>query len=134
MPATKTFSYEALDAAGALVKGKIDSESADSAATSLASQRLVPLSVTGSGEGLNREFKLPGIGGRTKLKDLAVYSRQFASMTGSGLTLLRALGILEEQTSAPKLKAATHPGAAGRRGRREPVAARWRGTRTSSRS
>ena len=33
-------------------------------------------------------------------------SRQFASMTASGLTMLRALGILEDQTERPKLKAA----------------------------
>jgi type IV pilus assembly protein PilC len=33
-------------------------------------------------------------------------SRQFASMSSAGLTLLRSLGILEEQTAKPKLKAA----------------------------
>jgi type IV pilus assembly protein PilC len=104
--ATKTFSYEALDAAGTLLKGKIESESAEAAATSLADQRLVPLSVAGAGEGMNRELKLPGFGGRTSLKDLAVLSRQFASMTSSGLTLIRALAILEDQSVKPKLKQA----------------------------
>ncbi|MBV9823152.1 MAG: type II secretion system F family protein, partial [Actinobacteria bacterium] len=103
---TKTFSYEALDASGTLLKGKIDSESAEAAATMLADQRLVPLSVAGSGEGLQKELRIPGFGGRTSLKDLAVLSRQFASMTSSGLTLLRALSILEDQTVKPKLKAA----------------------------
>jgi type IV pilus assembly protein PilC len=104
--ATTTFSYEALDASGVLVKGKIDSESSDAAASSLANQRLVPLSISGAGTGMNKELKLPGIGGRTRLKDLAVFARQFASMTSSGLTLLRALAILEEQTSRPKLREA----------------------------
>ena len=33
-------------------------------------------------------------------------SRQFASMTTSGLTMLRSLAILEDQTTKPKLKAA----------------------------
>jgi type IV pilus assembly protein PilC len=101
--ATKTFTYEAIDGAGALVNGKIDSESADAAANSLAGQRLIPLSVQATGQGVHKELKIPGIGGRTSLKDLAVFSRQFASMTSSGLTLLRALGILEEQTTKPKL-------------------------------
>jgi type IV pilus assembly protein PilC len=35
---------------------------------------------------------------RVKLKDLAVFSRQFATMINSGLSLLRALNILSEQT------------------------------------
>lgn len=104
--ATKTFSYEALDASGALVKGKIDSESSDAAATALANQRLVPMSIAGAGTGLQKEIKLPGFRGGTSLKDLAIFARQFASMTSSGLTLLRALAILEEQTSKPKLREA----------------------------
>src|SRR5579875_767207 len=106
MTAMKTFSYEALDKAGAIVKGKIESDSADSAAKSLTSQQLVPLEVIGEGQGLNREIKIPGLGGRTTLKDLAVFSRQFASMTSSGLTLLRSLAILEEQTDKPRFKEA----------------------------
>jgi len=104
--ATRTYAYEAIDASGAIVKGKIDSDSADAAAKSLANQRMVPLQVERAGTGLNKEIQIPGIGGRTTLKDLALFSRQFASMTASGLTLLRALAILEEQTPKPKLKEA----------------------------
>ena len=104
--ATKTFVYEALDSSGVLQKGKIESDSADAAANQLAEQRLVPLAVSGEGAGLQRELKLPGFGGRTSLKDLAVLSRQFASMTISGLTILRSLAILEDQAEKPKLKAA----------------------------
>jgi type IV pilus assembly protein PilC len=103
---TKTFSYEAIDATGSVVKGTLDSESADGVASALAAQKLVPLSVKGSGQGMSRELKIPGFKGRTSLKDLAIFARQFASMTSSGLTLLRTLAILEEQTERPKLKAA----------------------------
>ena len=35
---------------------------------------------------------------RVKLKDVAVFSRQFATMINSGLSLLRSLYILAEQT------------------------------------
>lgn len=106
MTVTKTFNYEALDALGAVQTGTIDSDSAEAVANSLAAQRLIPLSVAAVGEGLNREFKIPGFTKRTSLRDLAVLTRQFASMTASGLTLLRTLSILEEQTSKPKLKIA----------------------------
>jgi type IV pilus assembly protein PilC len=106
MPATRTFSYEAIDGNGTVVTGKVESETSDGAAQALVNQRLIPLEVVGEGTGLNKELSIPGLGGRTSLKDLAVFANQFASMMGAGLTLLRALGILEEQTTRPKLKAA----------------------------
>ncbi len=40
---------------------------------------------------------------RVKLRDLAIFSRQFATMIDSGLSLLRALNILAEQSENPKL-------------------------------
>lgn len=101
-----TYSYEALDQAGTLVKGTLDSDSADQVATSLSGQRMTPLAIEAAGQGIHREISIPGMGRRTGLKDLAVFSRQFASMMSSGLTLLRALGILEEQSLKPGLKAA----------------------------
>jgi type IV pilus assembly protein PilC len=104
--AAKTFSYEAIDATGAVVKGKIEADSPDGAVKSLANQRLIPLEVAGLGTGLQKELKIPGLGGRTSLRDLAVFARQFASMTSSGLTLLRSLSILEEQTEKPKFREA----------------------------
>jgi type IV pilus assembly protein PilC len=102
----RTFTYEALDSTGTVKKGTIDSDSADAAASSLVTQKLVPLKVSTSGAGLNADLKIPGFSKRTSLRDIAVFSRQFASMTSSGLTMLRALGILEDQTVRPKLKVA----------------------------
>ncbi|RQP12479.1 MAG: type II secretion system F family protein [Microbacteriaceae bacterium] len=68
---------------------------------------LTPVKVTEStgGTGLNREIDL-GIGGRVKLKDLAVLSRQAATMVTAGLSLLRTLSILAEQTENKKLQSA----------------------------
>jgi len=107
MPAVKTFTYEAVDSSGAVRKGSIDSESADAAAVALLGQQLIPLTVAGSGAGLRRDLTMPRLGKqRPSLKDLAIMSRQFASMTSSGLTLTRSLGILESQTVRPSLKAA----------------------------
>jgi type IV pilus assembly protein PilC len=106
MPATKTFSYQAVDSTGAIRKGTIESESAAAVTVALTGQKLIPLAVAAGGEGLRRDLKIPGFSKRTSLQDLAILSRQFASMTSSGLTLTRSLGILEEQTEHPKLKAA----------------------------
>ncbi|MEU8608499.1 type II secretion system F family protein [Actinoplanes sp. NPDC048791] len=67
----------------------------------------MPLELNQAGQGMNRDLKIPGLGNRTKLKDLAVFARQFATMTASGMSLLRSLAILEEQTTAVSLKKAT---------------------------
>jgi type IV pilus assembly protein PilC len=107
MTAVKTFNYEAVDAAGVIRKGSIDSETVDTAAVALRGQQLIPLKVAGGGVGLHRDVKMPSFGGkRASVRDLAVLARQFASMTLSGLTLTRSLGILENQTERPGLKAA----------------------------
>ncbi|WP_229071953.1 type II secretion system F family protein [Actinoplanes sp. DH11] len=106
MPATKTFNYNAIDAHGKQSKGTIEAPN-EAAATHMLRQRgEVPLGLTEAGQGLQRELKIPGLGNRVKLKDLAVFARQFATMTASGMSLLRSLSILEEQTSAPPLKRA----------------------------
>jgi type IV pilus assembly protein PilC len=104
--ATKTFTYEALDSTGVMLKGKIEAESKEAVANALVEQRMVPLDVSAPASGLQADLKIPGFGGKTSLKDLAVFSRQFASMTASGLSLMRSLGILEDQLTKPKFKAA----------------------------
>lgn len=103
---TATFNYEALDSAGVVQKGTVQAETAEAAAGSLGAQKLIPLEIEPAGKGIRREISLPSFRGRTTLKDLAILSRQFASMTAAGLTLLRSLAILGEQTEKPKLREA----------------------------
>ncbi|SDT69640.1 type II secretion system F family protein [Actinoplanes derwentensis] len=107
MPTTKTFTYSAIDATGKKAKGTIEAPNEAAATHMLRSRGEVPLEVAETGHGLQKNITIPGLGGRTKLKDLAVFARQFATMTASGMSLLRSLAILEEQTSALSLKKAT---------------------------
>jgi len=105
MPATKTFEYEIVDVRGKLTKGKIDASNEATAAQLLRQQGMTPLSMSESGGTLLKtELSIPGFGGRTTLKDLAVFSRQFATMASSGISLLRSLAILEDQTTKASLK------------------------------
>ncbi len=98
MASTATYEYQVRDHTGKIVKGKIDAESPAMVANKLTSMGYAPISIEESGKGLNRELKIPGLGEKVGLKDLAVMCRQFATMINSGLTLLRALSVLEEQT------------------------------------
>jgi type IV pilus assembly protein PilC len=106
MPATKTYSYNSIDGSGRRIKGTIEAANEAAAGHLLQQRGEVPLELTLAGQGLNRDLKIPGLGNRTKLKDLAIFARQFATMTASGMSLLRSLAILEEQTSAQALKKA----------------------------
>jgi type IV pilus assembly protein PilC len=104
--ANKTFDYRSVDTAGRHGKGRITAANANAAIQALRQQGIVPLEVTESGTGLNRDIRIPGLSGRTSGRDLAVFARQFATMTSSGMSLLRSLAVLEEQTAKPALRKA----------------------------
>ena len=102
--ATATFEYKVRDAAGKIKTGKLDAESQSQVASKLKSMGYAPISVTQANAGMSKELTIPGFGKKkVKLKDLAVFSRQFATMVNSGLSLLRALNILTEQTENKEL-------------------------------
>jgi type IV pilus assembly protein PilC len=102
--ATLTFEYKVRDKAGALKTGTLEAESPAQVASKLKSMGYAPLSINQSNAGLNKEFTIPGFGAKkVGLKDLAVFSRQFATMVNAGLSLLRALNILVDQTENKEL-------------------------------
>lgn len=93
-----TYLYRVRDARGSLLSGAIEADSPTGVVARLRSMGYVPLSIERrASEGLKTEVKIPFIGNRVKLDELAVFSRQFATMIDSGLTLLRALSILADQ-------------------------------------
>lgn len=103
MAATQTYEYAVRDRSGKLVKGTMEAASESAVVARLKTQGMAPLSVVETNTGMNKEINLPG-SNKVKLKDLAVMSRQFATMINSGLSLLRALSILAEQTESKGLK------------------------------
>jgi type IV pilus assembly protein PilC len=102
MPAT--FQYKVKDKTGKLVEGSLEAENAQLVVSKLRSMGFTPIEIQQQGgTSLQRELKIPGLSDRVKLKDVAVFSRQFATMINSGLSLLRSLYILAEQTESKPL-------------------------------
>jgi general secretion pathway protein F len=105
MPA---YSYEALQNDGALRKGVIEADSAKAARSQLRSQALVPLSVQALGahaaEKNTQSIWQTNIGSRQCFSPnaLAVWTRQLASLVGSGLPLERALAALGDEAESEK--------------------------------
>ena len=100
----QSFAYKVRDPQGKLVTGTLEAESVAIVAGKLRQMGFVPVSIESDGKkAIAREIKIPGLSGRIKLKEVAVFSRQFATMINSGLTLLRALAILADQTTNKEL-------------------------------
>jgi type IV pilus assembly protein PilC len=95
------FAYKALDGRGTQAAGEIEGESKAAVAAALRSRGLTVLDLNEVKQGWGQIT----IGGRIKSKDLTVFSRQFATMVNSGLSMLRCLYVLEEQTPNKKLAA-----------------------------
>lgn len=106
MATAATFAYKGRNTEGKLVKGRIDAMTEGAVANRLRTMGISPLSIqeASGGTGLQMEINLGAFGSQVKLKDLAIMSRQMATMITSGLSLLRTLTIMTEQTSNKELK------------------------------
>src|SRR5690606_38898713 len=92
------------DRSGKVQKGRIEAPSPGAVASRLKSMGMAPISINAvQNKGLQREITIPGFGERIVLKDLAIMARQLATMITSGLSLLRSLSILAEQTESKPL-------------------------------
>jgi type IV pilus assembly protein PilC len=99
-----TYQYKVKDKTGKLLEGSLEAENAQLVVSKLRSMGYVPIEISQSGgTSLSKDLKIPGLSDRVKLKDVAVFSRQFATMINSGLSLLRSLNILAEQTESKPL-------------------------------
>jgi type IV pilus assembly protein PilC len=99
-----TFAYKVRDQSGKLVEGQLEAEDANLVVGKLRQMGYTPIAVEAKHDNkLKADIKIPGLSGRVKMKDVAVFSRQFATMINSGLSLIRSLAILADQTENEEL-------------------------------
>ncbi|GEK19966.1 type II secretion system F family protein [Cellulomonas xylanilytica] len=104
MAITRTYEYSLSDKNGKIVKGRIDAQNEAAVANRLRAMGVAPLTIKEVvGGGLQTEINIPGFSDRVTLKDLAVMARQMATMISAGLSLLRTLSILADQTESKPL-------------------------------
>ncbi len=93
-----TFDYKVRDQAGNLIEGKLEGDSLPLVVGRLREMGYLPVSVTpAAGAGLRTEIVIPGFTDRVKPKEVAVFTRQFATMVDSGLSINRSLAVLAGQ-------------------------------------
>src|SRR4051812_24058119 len=98
-----TFAFRAVDVAGIPSRGEVDAESKMQVTEQLRERGLIVLDVAEK----NEAFRLEQIFDRfrgIKARDMAVFSRQFATLIDSGMPMLRSLHTLEDQTEDERLR------------------------------
>src|SRR5919199_804913 len=99
------FTFKALDLAGVSTIGELEADDKQQVASQLRGKGLIVLDIEEKKSGADvgdmvARFK------RVKPTDLTIATRQLSTMVSSGMSLLRALYVLEEQTKSEKLKEA----------------------------
>ena len=95
-----TYAYKVRDKSGKVHSGTLDADNTALVANRLRQMGYVPIAIDKKGASVKKEIPIPGFSNRVKLKEIAIFSRQFSTMINSGLTLLRALSILVVQTES----------------------------------
>jgi type IV pilus assembly protein PilC len=106
MAGETTFTFRAMDLAGAATGGEVEAESKGQVSEQLRQRGLIVLDVTEKTSPVNIEdfFKKWQ---SVDMRELAIFSRQFATLVASGMPMLRTLHTLEEQTQDEAIREAT---------------------------
>lgn len=96
------YQYTVRDATGAMRTGTSEAENQDILKKRLQEQGFTVNDVKQTG--VSAKKKAGGGWGKVKLNDLSIFCRQFSTMIDAGVSLVRALDVLGEQTQNPKLK------------------------------
>ncbi len=96
------FAYRGRTRTGQLVAGQMEANSPEAVVAQLRQQRVMPTSVKGKPKPI--QLKIPGFGGKVKDKELAVFTRQIATMIDAGLPLVQCLEVLASQQHNKRLK------------------------------
>jgi len=105
MAGATTFAFRAMDLAGAATAGEVEAESKAQVTEQLRQRGLIVLDVSEKSE----PFKVEQLWQTWKgidMRELSVFSRQFATLVASGMPMLRSLHTLEEQTQDERIKEA----------------------------
>jgi type IV pilus assembly protein PilC len=96
-----TYVFKAIDLAGGKARGEVEAESKQAVSDQLKQRGLIVLDIADKHSSKNIEIVLMK---SVKPTELAIFARQLSTMISSGMSILRALYVLEEQTESKYLK------------------------------
>ena len=76
------FAYQGRTASGKVLRGDMEAPSREAVINRLRAQRIQPIhrGIREKGKGLDREIRLPGLGGSVSAADVVVFTRQLTTM------------------------------------------------------
>jgi type IV pilus assembly protein PilC len=98
-----TYAFRAVDLAGVPSRGEVDADSKGQVSEQLRERGLIVLDVSEQSEAFRLEQIFDRFRG-IKARDMAIFSRQFATLIDSGMPMLRSLHTLEDQTEDERLR------------------------------
>jgi type IV pilus assembly protein PilC len=96
-----TYVFKAMDLAGIPAKGEVEANSKQDVADQLKQRGLIVLDIAGKYRSKQLNVELFA---RVKPDEMAIFTRQLSTMVSSGMTILRALHVLETQADNKLLK------------------------------
>jgi type IV pilus assembly protein PilC len=96
-----TYVFKTMDLAGVKARGEVDADSKQAVSDQLKARGLIVLDI--ADKRASREIEL-GFLKSVKASELAIFARQLSTMINSGMSILRSLYVLEEQTESKFLK------------------------------
>ena len=102
------YNYQAINEDGQNVTGTLEAESMDVANAIIFARGLIPSKLSQAKVTFGNDLltKIKSIGSSVKVTDLIIFTKQFRSMLGAGVPILRLLQVLELQTESKALKGA----------------------------
>jgi type IV pilus assembly protein PilC len=98
-----TFEYQQRDHNGNLQKGQVDAADIREAAAKIRSEGSFIIALKPVAESKNLTEQKKAAGGRVKLRDLVLFTRQFAVVMKAGLNIITSLNLLAKQTESAQL-------------------------------
>jgi len=95
-----TYVFKAIDLAGGKARGEVEAESKQAVSDQLKQRGLIVLDIADKHSSKNIEIGFKSV----KPTELAIFARQLSTMISSGMSILRAMYVLEEQTESKYLK------------------------------
>lgn len=99
-----TYSYTARDRNGKVYAATMEAPSIRDVAASLRERGLFVSEIKAPKTGLNADIKMPAFLDRVGLRDVTIFSRQFATVINAGLPVVQSLAILSRQADKAKMK------------------------------
>lgn len=95
-----TYVFKAIDLAGVKARGEVEADSKQAVSDQLKQRGLIVLDIADKHSSKNIELTFMQ---RVKPTELSIFARQLSTMISSGMSILRALYVLEEQTESKYL-------------------------------